>query len=471
LNFNKITTNQILLAILLLAGIFLETWNIGNSPIEEWDEARRGINAISMINDHDYLAYHYLNEPDHFVNKPPLATWLIAINFRLFGYNAFALRLHSVIAIIIFFIYSIKLIRLYKDWRFTLMAFSILITVKGVIGFHVGRTGDTDSLLLLFITAAIYYFLRYWDFGDTKSIYLGMAFAGLAFYSKGLAFLLMVPGLIGIMAFSWHKSRVFNRHVVLSLLLFSSIVASWYFLAVAAPGKNDAGTSAAGNLWQGLWQVDGATRFFSRDFEGGYNPWFLFHVFDSYFNIWNYVLYGGIIFLLVQWAWKRKFPEFKGDRLLFISIFLAACLAIMLMLSYNKHRWYFAPGYLFLSVITASFINHVIRKKSWVIYIFIALVCALFIRRVAELNKKDTYIKDFFAGYSGVIASADELLVTREVRQHYVLQFIMLNPGKARRISDDELNHPVKNTVLLTGRDFSGIIIGKIDGYNLIKIE
>jgi 4-amino-4-deoxy-L-arabinose transferase-like glycosyltransferase len=464
----KISTNKILLAILLLAGIFLETWNIGNSPIEEWDEARRGINAIGMINHNDYLTYYYLNETDDFVNKPPLATWLITINFRLFGYNAFALRLHSVVAIIFFFIYSIRLIRLYKDIRFTLLAFSILITVKGVIGFHVGRTGDTDSLLLLFITAAIYHFLRYWDFGDTKSIYLSLFFAGLAFYSKGLAIFLIAPGLLGIIGFSWRKEKVFNRHVAISLLLFTAIVASWYLLAVSAPEKPGMAEHASGNLWQGLWQVDGITRFFNREFEGGYNPWFLFHVFDSYFNIWNYILYGGLIFLAIQWARKRKIPEFKDDRLLTISAFLTLGLAIILMLSYNKHRWYFAPGYLFLSVITASFADLLLRKKSWMKYIFIALVLTLFIRRTVELGKNDTHVADFFRSQTEIITSADELWVTGEVRQHYVLPFIMIKPGKVKKAREADLQKPPKNILLLTSGDAEGKLAGQVDGYKLI---
>jgi 4-amino-4-deoxy-L-arabinose transferase-like glycosyltransferase len=471
LKTGHISTNQVLLAILLLAGIFLETWNIGKSPVEEWDEARRGINAIGMINHDDYLTYYYLNEADDFVNKPPLATWLISINFRIFGYNAFALRLHSVVAIIFFFIYSIRLIRLYKDLRFTLLVFSILITVKGVIGFHVGRTGDTDSLLLLFITAAVYHFLRYWDFGDTKSIYLSLFFAGLGFYSKGLAILLIAPGLLGIIALSLQKEKIFNRHVALSLLLFAAIVASWYLLAVSAPEKPGLAGPAAGNLWQGLWQVDGITRFFNREFEGGYNPWYLFHVFDSYFNIWNYVLYGGLIYLAVQWARKRKIPEFKGDRLLIISSFLTIGLAIILMLSYNKHRWYFAPGYLFLSVITASFADLLLRKKKWLMYIFIALVWALFVRRTVELTKNDTHVADFFRSHTEIITSADELWVTGEVRQHYVLPFIMINPGKVKKAREADLQKPPKNVLLLTSVDVNGTQAGQINGYKLIIPE
>lgn len=469
--FKNISKAGAALTIVLLAGIFLETWNISKSGIEEWDEARRGINAIGMISHHDYLTYYYLDGIDSFNNKPPLAIWLITINFSLFGYNEFALRLHSVIAVIIFFIYAIKLIRLYKDPWFTVIALSILITAKGVIGFHVGRTGDTDSLLLLFVTASIYHFLRYWDFGDIKSIYLSLFFAGLAFYSKGLALLLILPGIVGIIAYTWQRKKIFNRHVAFSLLIFLIILSSWYIMAVFTHGKNTANPTGAENLWQGLWQVDGVTRFFSREFEGGYDPWYLFHIFDINFNIWNYLLYAAIIYWTALWIRKRKDRKLTGDRLLTISSFIAGGLALMLVLSFNKHSWYFAPGYLFLSIITASFIEVPIRKKEWIRFVFFALVCILFIRRVAELNKNESRVKDFFRSNSEMILSADELWVTGEVRQHYVLRFIMLNPDKVRKISEYDLTGPVKNVVLLTGKDIPGRKTGQIDGYNLIKLE
>ncbi len=465
----RISKNNVLLFIVLLAGIFLELWNIGNSPVEEWDEARRGINAIGMINHNDCLTYYFLDETDDFVNKPPLATWLISLNFRLFGYNVIALRLHSIIAVIFFFFYTIKLVRLYKDWRFTLMVLSILVTINGIIGFHVGRTGDTDSLLLLFTTAALYHFLKYWDFGDNKSIYLSMLFAGLAFYSKGLAFLLILPGVAGIMAFSMQKSKILNRHVAFSMLIFLAIVASWYILAVTAPARNDPGPASATNLWQGLWQVDGITRFFSRGFEGGYNPWFLLHVFDSNFNIWSYILYGGLIFLLIQWAWKRNLNQFKGDRLLAVSAFLAGGLAIILMLSYNKHRWYFAPGYLFLSVITATFIEFLVKKKQWVSYLFIALACFLFIRRVIEFSDNDTHIRDFFQAHELSISPADELWITTEVGQDYILPFIFLNPDNLKRVDERDTLPGDKNVMIFTSKDFSGSVIGTLDGYKLLN--
>jgi len=464
----KISSPQILLGILILAAIFLETWNISKAPVEEWDEARRGINAISMINRGDYLHYYFLDQPDGFVNKPPLATWLISISFRLFGYNALALRLHSVVATIIFFFFSIKIIRLYKDLRFTMIAFSILITIKGIIGFHVGRTGDTDSLLVLFITAAIYYFLKYWDFDDKKSIYFSMIFAGLAFYSKGLAMMLMAPGMLGVITFSWKRKKLFNKHVLLSMALFIAIVASWYLLAVIG-GKSSA-TDGKGveNLWQGLWQVDGVTRFFSRSFEGGYNPWFLFHVLDSYYNIWNYILYIGVVFFVVQWLRKKRISNIHGDRLFQISALLTAGLALILMLSYNKHRWYLAPGYLFLSAITAYFIEYLVMKKKWVIYLFIGLVGVTFTKRVVELSRNDTSIKNFLNDHVTQIHAADKILVTTEVRQNYILPFIFLNPGKAGLMKDQEIIPPEMNAIVLTSKNIPGTVTGQLSGYKLV---
>ncbi|MFW5820452.1 MAG: ArnT family glycosyltransferase [Bacteroidota bacterium] len=105
--------NQSLAVILLiLAGMLLETWKIGKQPAERWDEARRGINAVSMMENKDYFHYYYLDRPDTFNTKPPLTVWLIILSFKSFGISNFALRFHSIVAIFFFLLFISKLILL-----------------------------------------------------------------------------------------------------------------------------------------------------------------------------------------------------------------------------------------------------------------------------------------------------------------------------------------------------------------------
>jgi 4-amino-4-deoxy-L-arabinose transferase-like glycosyltransferase len=118
-----------------------------------------------MAHNGDYVHFYYNGKPDTWNAKPPLLIWSIVLAYKLFGYNAFALRFFSAVASVFFFFFAFKLVRLYANEKFAFIASLILLTCKAVIGFHVGRTGDADALLLLFVTASLYYFLLFIDFG------------------------------------------------------------------------------------------------------------------------------------------------------------------------------------------------------------------------------------------------------------------------------------------------------------------
>ena len=51
--------------------------NLGEWHIEDYDEARHGINAYEMIQNNDYLVHTFRGEPDLWNTKPPLSFWLI----------------------------------------------------------------------------------------------------------------------------------------------------------------------------------------------------------------------------------------------------------------------------------------------------------------------------------------------------------------------------------------------------------
>src|SRR5262249_154660 len=127
--------------------------------------------------------------------KPPLLVWSIVLAYKIFGYNAFALRFFSAVASVFFFFFAFKLVRLYADEKTAFITCLILLTCKAVIGSHVGRSGDTDAFLLLFLTASLYYFLLFIDFGKRSAIFPSAIFWGLAFYAKGTTSFLLLPGL------------------------------------------------------------------------------------------------------------------------------------------------------------------------------------------------------------------------------------------------------------------------------------
>lgn len=83
--------------------LFLLFYNLGNVSAENWDEARHGISAYEMLKNKNFIINTYNYEPDLWNLKPPFSFWMESISFSLFGYNLFAFRLPSAIAMFLTF--------------------------------------------------------------------------------------------------------------------------------------------------------------------------------------------------------------------------------------------------------------------------------------------------------------------------------------------------------------------------------
>lgn len=171
-------------------------WKIDTRGINEWDEARNGVNAVEMYKNGDWINLYYAGELDTWNAKPPLLIWLVVACYKVFGFNSFALRLPSVLATIGTFIYAWKLLSCDKNKQAALITCLVLLSCKAIVGGHVGLTGDFDAPLVFFLTASAYYFYRFIEFNDSPSIYMVAIFTGLAFYTKGSPSIVYLPSFL-----------------------------------------------------------------------------------------------------------------------------------------------------------------------------------------------------------------------------------------------------------------------------------
>ncbi len=417
------------LILVIIIGIFLEVWKISRFPVEQWDEARRGINALGMIHGNDYFNYSFVDQPDTFNTKPPLTVWMLAASFKLFGISNFALRFHSIIAIILFLFIFTKLILLYKDTLFAALVLGMVISVKGIIGFHVGRTGDTDSILLLFLTAFLYCFLTFLDFGRRWAIFPAALCFGLAFYTKSFAAFLVLPGVLAYMLVTDRK-KIFSKEILAGSLLAFLIIAGWILFTMN--GSRGAGTDQ--NMFQTMFNTDLVRRFTDNSFEAGFDLFYIFHVLDMSFNIWNYLLYLAGFIALLRIIRFKKSTGLKQNKLLLLALLVTAAYAIILSLSMNKHRWYLAPAIPFFAILTAEFIYFLNARYSWVLPAFLILFATLIIKRFVELNNPDQSVSVFFRDHSESLRQAEQLLVDKSVSQDLVYEFVKHGYSKARLV-------------------------------------
>lgn len=167
-----------------------------------------------------------------YLQKAPLLYWLVASAYQVFGFNAFAVRFPTVVAIVLLGWVAY----LFGQWAFSqkagLYAAAILVSCFGMFLFT--RIMIPEALLALLITIAHFCFLRaFFGTGRATRLYYGFyAATALAVLTKGLigivftvspAFLFLL--LTGNFS-AWRQLRLLSGSA-----LFLAIAAPWHLLA------------------------------------------------------------------------------------------------------------------------------------------------------------------------------------------------------------------------------------------------
>lgn len=454
------------LVLLVFLSLIICFWRLGDEPLHEWDESRNGVNAIEMLNNGDLVNLYYGGLPDTWNAKPPLLIWLIALSFKVFGFNEFALRFPSALAAFISFIILFQLIRLYTGKTLAFITCLMLLTVSGIAGIHVGRTGDFDALLYLFLILAIYYFLRYTDFSKKRSIITSAVFMGFAFYTKGPASLIILPGLFCYLIFRRKLSIVFKQPVFwIAALVFIIIVSSWFVIAGRYGLKFNDSIYGTGNSMQTMWKYDVIYRLLNGmgDKLAARNYAFFFTYIDVKFNVWNYVFYLSVVFIVVRYFINRRkklLEQNKNvDRLLAFSVCIFLTVGLFLSLAAESHFWYMTPALPFIAIFTSIGMQRISAYHSRLSLLFAVIIMFTFARKVVETGRTRTY-PALFTSNINAIRTAGSISVFEMNRQDYLL-FLMLNNRNVNRVTD--INE--------TGETGTGILITNAGNYKNASIN
>jgi 4-amino-4-deoxy-L-arabinose transferase len=182
--------------------LFLYILPLGFRPLTIPDETRYGEIPREMLYSGDWVVPH-LNGLKYF-EKPPLGYWANAVSMVTFGENAFALRIPSVLSVMISALLIFLLVRKFSRGETAfLLAPAIFLTCPLVLA--VGQINLLDSLLSMLLTGALvsFFFAHMAENSLRKGFFLALmgVFCGLAFLTKGfLAFavpvLTVVPFLL-----------------------------------------------------------------------------------------------------------------------------------------------------------------------------------------------------------------------------------------------------------------------------------
>src|SRR5258706_5554312 len=223
-----------LVMMLWVASLPLLLVGLGTPVVQRTQEARVMETAREMLDSGDWRQWMLpgLNGEVR-LQKPPLAYWLAAASFRLYGINDFAGRLPFALAGWLTLALVYRFARGLLDQRFALFTVAILLT--SYMFFLHFRLAETDSLAALFVAAAIYWL---WKGAIETRRWQSLA----AFHLAGIAIAMTVlakgpPGLFPVLFFvawaiverNWTALRCFATS---GALLPTLVLGGWWFLYV-----------------------------------------------------------------------------------------------------------------------------------------------------------------------------------------------------------------------------------------------
>ena len=292
-----------LLIILMALPLF---YNLGKQPVRMWDESRLAINAWEMYQDNDWIVTHYGDKPDMWNTKPPLMIWMQVISMKIFGVNEFGIRFPSAMAALALIILLIFVISRHFGTKVLFVVASfILVTSHGYVGHHITRTGDYDSLLVLFTTLFSVSFYFYLEEGKTKNLYYTFIFLSLAVLTKSIVGLIFLPGLFLYALIQRKLLKIIkDKHFYFGTLLFIIVAGSYYLLReIKNPGYlNAVYNNELGGRYLDVTEMhEHSPLFYYRLLFIQFSPWFilapaglLIGLFIQHKKLRNFILFSAI---------------------------------------------------------------------------------------------------------------------------------------------------------------------------------
>ncbi len=420
--------NRLYLVILFLFTAFLLASGF-QYDLNEWDESRLGSNSFEMYYNHDYINLHYDGKPDTWIAKPPLLNWLIVLSYTIFGFNEIALRLPNYIAGLILFTVLIRLIVKCGYRHTALLTCLILLSTKTILGWHSALTGDYDILLTLFLLTSVYYFIDYCDSKSAYSLYLSSIFTGLAFYTKGTAAFIFLPGFALYLLITKELTQTIkSRAFLFSTCIIMAIVGSWLLALTMYGNRFDTSFYGSKNALSTLFLDDTLRRIADSRFQdkSSTSPFFVFIAMDVRLNLWSYFIYIAVA-VLISKVLKIKAIEIKKavaertNRLVVLSICIVCPLFLILTFSKTQHDWYLIPAFVIIAYLIASFILAIGRKWKGIYYLSFLLLVFTMGRQMYYMHEQPTILHNTFNRQNPLLKSAREIVTIGMPRHHIYL--------------------------------------------------
>ncbi|MES2854613.1 MAG: glycosyltransferase family 39 protein [Bdellovibrionota bacterium] len=436
-------------ALVCLFAAFALFYNLDSAPVAEWDESRYGVNAFEMNKRGDFVNYFFNGEVDVWNAKPPLQVWLITAASKVFGFNAFSMRLPSVFGAIVTLVFLFLIGKNFGGAGLGWLLVSAAVVCKALIGHHVGRTGEMDALFLAGLSIFSYGFIKALEAGkliDWILVGLGLS---VSFMAKGFAFVIVGPACLILFAVSAWRQHLRSAKMWVAPAVLIVVVAAWT-LIYRHWGKS-AETDFHGNtalqvmVFHDLWAR------FTGTLDGKESvplqPLQIFRYMDVRLSAVSLLGFVGILFSTYFHFAKRPVLVaslvFRNDvqrrkAVLFSAAFSGSILFVV-ALTRQASDWYVAPIVISWPLLALACWDYVASRSSLVgrkVIVAFAGVCLIvnLVQTVRYVYESDapTTIQTFVSQHQAELQKADLLMSDQQMRQDELLYFLWSGAGAVR---------------------------------------
>ena len=195
------------------------------------------------------------------VDKPPLSTMIMGLSARIFGFSSFSMLLPNVLAGVITVYLVYRITRYYFGFKSGIIA-GVVIAATPVVALMSGFN-NPDAILMCFLTASGYFLIRALDKKPIRNLALVALFSGLAFNTKMLQGLMVLPAIYVVYP-CFAKAKLSKRF--LHLGIFTAVVMitslSWSALVYLIPTEMRpwVGSTNDNNIWSLIFGYNGFGR-------------------------------------------------------------------------------------------------------------------------------------------------------------------------------------------------------------------
>lgn len=333
------------LLLFLLACYFPLFLHLDSLSLRLWDEARRGVNAWTMVQDGHWLVPHFLSAPDNWGTKPPLLIWLQACCLMVLDSPELAIRLPSALAGL-----ATALLLVWAGKRILGQTFTgyfaalVLLTSSLYTDAHGAVAGDYDALLTLWLSAHLFTFLLFVLEGRYQWLYLSAGCMLLAGWTKGIAAFFFMPGLLLFLLSNRSRYPILkDKRLYLATGAVIIGICSYYLIRESLyPG-----------YLQLVWENEMGGRYFEAKEGHGWGFGYYFRQMHKYqlFFPWQYFV-PLAFWLLIQDKKRRQ----VGNFLLINSLVFLLIVSV----SATKLRWYILPLLPMLALAVGAALNYLL---------------------------------------------------------------------------------------------------------------